>query len=193
MSVSYPANATLSIVTNYAYMYQDSSFTSNKYEFKIKKNDTVTLVNEEEQNGFYLVNYHFNNENYEGYIYKECLSKLTNSQEVLLSYNAKTSARTMLYSISDKSETDIYIDEATELYLYEGFDRKSEYTAVKFSYDGEIMLGYIKTADISPYGVSNILIISITAIIACVGVILILLGINKKKLRKPPIEEKDNN
>ena len=192
MSVSYPANTSLSIVTNYAYMYEDASFTSAKYDFQIKKNETVTIINETEENGFYLVSYSYDNDDYEGYVYKECLGQLEDTQQVVLSYNAKTSARTKIYSITDKSDTGIYVDESTELYLYEGFDRKSEFTAVKLSYEGEIILGYIKTADVSPYGVNNILIISITAIIACVGVIMILLGINKKKLRKSPVEENNN-
>ena len=187
MSVSYEKNTSLSVVTNYAYMYELPSFSSTKQEFKIEQNEIVVLLDESEQNGFYLVSYHSGKQNYEGFVYKECLAKLEKEQELVLTYNAKTSMKTKVYSLADNKEI-ATIEEGTELDLYEGFDRKNEFTKAKFSHNGQIIFGYIKTEDISPYGVSPVLIIALTAIFACVGVILMLLGINKKKLRKPVVD-----
>lgn len=187
MSVSYEVNTTLSVVTNYAYIYELPSFSSNKKDVKIEKNETVTLLDANEKNGFYFVSYTGDEQNFEGYVYKECLAVLEDEQELVLTYNAKTSMRTTVFSLSDNSEI-VTIDEGTELDLYEGFNRKNEWTKVKFSYNGQIIFGNIKTEDISPYGVSPVLIIALTAIFACVGVIFMLLGINKKKLRKPAVD-----
>ena len=183
LSVAYPVDTVLSVVTNYAYMYSEASFTSEKLEYTLDKGEEVILLSENLENNFYKVRYKTD----EGYIYKECLALVGEDQAVILTYNAKTSVKTKVYSLSSQEEL-FEINENTELFLYEGYHRNSDYTAVKFSHDGEIVLGYIKTIDISPYGVSNVLIVSITAIVACVGVILILLGINKKKMKISPIE-----
>lgn len=183
LSGTYPVDTVLSVVTNYAYIYKEASFTSEKMVYTLDKGETVTLLNETLENNFYKVRYKAD----EGYIYKECVAVVGEDQAVILTYNAKTNAKTKVYSLSSQEEL-FTIEENTELYLYEGYHRNSEYTAVKFSHDGQVVLGYIKTIDISPYGVSNVLIISVSAIIACVGVIMILLGINKKKMKISPIE-----
>jgi len=181
LSGNFKIGASLSVVTDYAYLYQTASFSAVKEDFVIEHGETVILENETPVNDFYYVSYTYKNVEYRGYVYKECLAELEKEQELVLTYNAKTSAKTKVYSISDKSKEIMEISEGKELYLYEGFDRKSEFTAVKFSYNGEIILGYVKTEDISPYGISGTLIVAITAIFACVGVIMILLGISKKK------------
>ena len=181
LSGNFKIGASLSVVTDYAYLYQTASFSAVKEDFVIEHGETVTLENEAPVNDFYYVSYTYKNVEYRGYVYKECLAELEKEQELVLTYKAKTSAKTKVYSISDKSKEIMEISEGKELYLYEGFDRKSEFTAVKFSYNGKIILGYVKTEDISPYGISGTLIVAITAIFACVGVIMILLGISKKK------------
>ena len=186
-SVTYPVDTILSVTTNYAYMYKSPDFNAGKYDFTLDHNDEVYVVDGNLNNDFYLVSYTYNNVSYDGYVYKECLAVLEDEQEVMLVYNAKTAIKTNVYFLNDQGQIDtdgistITLEENTELYLYEGYNRKAEFNAVKFSYEGKIMLGYIRTEDISPYGVSNVLIISITAIIACVSVIMILLGISKKK------------
>ena len=184
MSGNYSIGTYLSVVTDYAYMYQSASFSSIKEDFVIEHGEKVQLESETPLNDFYLVSYTYKNIDYTGYVYKECLAELDEEQDIVLTYNAKTSSKTKVYSINDKSKEILTIDEGKELYLYEGFDSKSEFTAVKFTYNGKIVLGYIKTADVSPYGVSPTLILAITAIVACVGVIFILLGISKKKKAK---------
>ena len=188
--VGYTTDTPLYVVTNYAYMYHDANFSSEKFDFKIEQDEQVVLLDENLINDFYNVSYLHENVVYEGYVYKECISSLTKEQDVVLTYNAKTAIDTIVYTIDSTEENlvkkfDTPISADTELYLFEGFDRKSKFTKVKFSYNGEIVLGQIRTEDISPYGISNVLIISLTAIIACVGVIFILLGISKKKTKIP--------
>ena len=185
-SVSYPADTILSVVTNYATMYKEASFSAEKYEFKIENGEKVTLLDSTSDNDFYFVSYRYDSVTYQGYVYGECLAVLEDEQEVVLTYNAKTGVKTKVYDLGDTTKEIAVLDENTEIFLYEGFNRKAEFTAVKFSYEGKIMLGYIPTANVSPYGVSNVLIVSTTAIVACVGVIFILLGLNKKKTKKTP-------
>jgi hypothetical protein len=180
----------MSVVTNYAYIYKEATFQSEKYDFKIMINEEVILIDDTLQNDFYNIMYKNDDITCEGYIYKECLAVLENEQKLILTYNAKTGVKTAVYSLSDPTQKIAEINEGTELYLYEGYHRKSDLTAVKFSYNGEIILGYIKTIDITPYGVSNVLIISVSAIVASVGVIFLLLGISKKKTKKIPLFKK---
>lgn len=190
-SVSYPVSTILSVTTNYAYIYEAADFSSPKIDLKLEQGTSVELLQENEINGFYNIKYGA----LEGYMLCECLGKVENEQDVMLVYNAKTSVKTVLHAQGadgnvDKSSGILSLDENTEVYLYEGFNGKLEYTKVKLSHNGKMYFGYIKTADISPYGVNNVLIIAITAIIACTSVILILLGISKKKSRFAPILDK---
>lgn len=192
----YPIGTNLPIVSNYAYMYEHPDFASDKYEFKITKGEEITLLDDEIVDDFYYACYKFENVTYNGYVFKDCVSTLTTSQDVILSYNGKIAVDTKIYSIVDPSQVllsdgeEVILKENTEVYIYSGYDRKSEFTAIKFSYNGKIEVGYVKTANITPYGVSPILIVSLTAIIASVGVILILLGISKKRLKISPVKEK---
>ncbi len=193
LSGNFKLGTSLSVVTDYAYLYQTASFSSVKEEFIIEHGENVILENETPVNDFYYISYTYENVEYKGYIYKECLAELEKEQELVLTYNAKTNVKTKVYSINDKSKEIMTISEGKELYLFQGFDKKSEFTAVKFSYNGEIVLGYVKTEDISPYGVSGTLIVAITAIFACVGVIMILLGISKKKKKTSLFTKKEDN
>ena len=192
----YPIGTTLPVISNYAYMYEQADFSSKKYEFKISKGEKITLLNDELKNDFYYASYKYENVTYSGYVYKDNVSQLSNEQEVILSYNAKIAVDTKIYSITDPSQVllsngkEVVLTEKTEVYLYAGYDRKAEYTEIKFSYNGKIEVGYVKTTDITPYGVSPVLIVSLTAIIASVGVIFILLGISKKRKRVFPVKIK---
>jgi hypothetical protein len=188
-SVNYPVDTVFSVVTNYASMYKTASLNAEKYEFNIDNGEKVSLLNDNLENNFYFVSYRYDSVTYQGYVYKECLAVLEDEQELILTYNAKTGVKTQVFDLNDTSKEIAVLDENTEVYLYEGYNRKTEFTAVKFSYEGKIMLGYIPTINISPYGISNVLIVSITAIIACVGVIFILLGISKKKTKKKPVKD----
>ena len=196
---SYPVGTTLSITSNFAYVYKDSSFSSEKFEFNLEKGFKVDLIDENLYNDFYNVSFDYEDKYYEGYIYKENLSLIEENQNVVLSYNARiVGNKTKIYA-QDKTELkandgqNILLNENHEVYLYEGYDHKKEFTAIKFSYNNEIYIGLVATKDIAPYGVSTALIVSITAIISCVGIILILLGVNKKKAKIIPVSKKNED
>ena len=192
----YPIGTTLPVISNYAYMYEHPDYTSNKYDFKITKGEEITLLDDELDNGFYYASYKFESVTYNGYVSQNDVAMLTGEQDVIISYNGKIAVETKIYSLVDSSQVlisdgeEVVLQENTEVYIYSGYNRKSEFTAIKFSYNGKILVGYVKTANITPYGVSPVLIVSLTAIIASVGVILILLGISKKKLKVSPLNKK---
>lgn len=191
-AVTYPVNTALSVITDYAYVYSAPNFSSSRVQtnenvdLKLEHGDSVIVYSEELYNNqFYRIT--CNGVTSDCYIFSECVAKLEKEQEVVLTYNGETSIETIVYSLDNGSDENVEIaklDKQTQIYLYEGYNRKAEWTNIKFSYNGKIMLGKIKTEDIKPYGINNVLIISVTAIFACVSVIFILLGINKKSLRK---------
>lgn len=194
---SYPIGTKLPVVSNYAYMYEDANFDSAKYNFKIYKGETITLLDDELTNNFYYASFKYEDVTYNGYVYKDNIAELTDDQELIFSYNAKVAKDTQIFTITDSSVPllsggeEVILKESTAVYIYSGYNRKSEFTAIKFSYNGKIEVGYVRTTDITPYGVSPALIVALTAIIASVGVILILLGISKKRVRITPKEKKD--
>lgn len=197
-AVTYPVNTALSVITDYAYVYSAPNFSSShvktneNVDLKLEHGDSVTIYSEELYNNqFYRITCIKDNIKYgdtsDCYVFSECVAKLEKEQDIVLTYNGETSIETIVYSLDNGSDENVEIarlDKQTQIYLYEGYNRKAEWTNIKFSYDGKIMLGKIKTEDIKPYGINNVLIISVTAIFACVSVIFILLGINKKSLRK---------
>ena len=198
LSSSFPVGTTLSVITNFAYLYETPSLTSSKYDFQLPKGCEVDLIDEVLTNDFYHVSCTYNNINYQGYIYKENLSKVSSNQDVVLKYNGRIVNKTQIYNadmieLKTSDGTNIILEENHEIYLYEGYDHNAEYNAIKFSYNNEIYLGYVKTYDIAPYGVSTTLIIALTAITSCVGIILILLGINKRKLKVTPIAKENSD
>ena len=199
MVSAYPIGTQLPVVSNYAYMYEYHDFTSQKYDFKIYKGEEITLLDDELFDNFYYASFKYEDVTYNGYVYKDDVAKLADEQEVILSYNAKIAKDTKIFSITDPNNPlicdgqEVILEESTEVYIYEGYNRKNEFTAIKFSFNGKIEVGYVKTTDISPYGISPALIVALTAIIASVGVIFILLGINKKKLRIKPINKQSKN
>lgn len=194
LSSTYSVGTTLSVVTNYTHVYENPSFISNRYYFQLPKGYKVDLLDENLVDNFYHVSFNINDTNYQGYIYKENLSLLSKNQDVVLTYNGRIVNKTQIYNF-DMSElktsegTNIILNENHEICFYEGYDHKAEYNTIKFSYNNDIYIGYVKTYDSAPYGVNPTLIIALTAIASCVGIILILLGINKRKLKITPVAQ----
>lgn len=170
------------INTSYTFLYKDSSFNTH-YDFKIMSNEILACQGYTDN--YYEVVYNYNETDFHGYIKAEFASIYTPFQEVTLVYNGKIINRTNVFKLNSlESLDDIVLDINHEIFLYEGFDSKKDYTNIKFSYNGQVYVGRILTKDLSPYGINKALIISLSVISALVGAILILLGINKKKWHK---------
>ena len=170
------------INSSFSYLYKDQSLTEH-YDFKISGNKILECVSEYEN--CYEVICSVNENEYLGYIPAEIASPYVPQQESILVYNGQILRETKVYSITDGSDLEIILNVGHKIYLYEGFNAKLDYTKIKFEFEGEILTGKVLTKDLSPNGINKAVIISLSIIVALVSVVLILLGLSKKKWHTP--------
>lgn len=170
------------LLTDSAYVYAEADYSSEQLA-EVKYGDKFTLEQTETTNGFYYITYIKGEIAITGYINADLVGEKSPAQDVVLSYNAKITSDSTVYSITDSSEIGT-IKKGTQVLLFEGYSNKKDYLPVKFVQGGKVVIGKVRTEDIKPYGINSALIISLTAITALVSVTLILLGITKKKRHK---------
>lgn len=191
-SISAPATFANALSTGQAFviaskcnLYTSADFSSNKVTvldeeeqpvlITLRLNDKVVITDFQDDFAFVETS-----KGAEGWMYKYYLTQ-NEGQDVYPVFNASTRNNTIVYD-TDKTTPIETIQKDTRLYLYEGFDKKSDYTAVQVVLsDTSLRVGYINTADIAPDGVSKTLIVAITIIAAAVTIILSLVFIKKKK------------
>ena len=150
----------------------------------LKFNDSVTISSIEEDFAFVETS-----KGIQGWIYKYYLSQ-NDSQDVYPVFNATIRKDTIIYDVN-KASTEKLALAGTRAYIYGGYNKKEEYTAVQIVLeDTSLYVGYISTADIEPDGVSKMLIVAITIITAAVTITLSLLFIKKKMRKKRKLKEK---
>lgn len=183
--MSFIPNQDAIIIASYCYLYSSPSFSSeivkiDENPFILYHNEKVTIIEENED--FILVK--TQNEQTQGWVYKYYLTTNT-SQIVYPVFNASVrNDNAIIYDIN-KSPTELKANAGQRVYLYDGFDDKNEFTAVQLLLeDGSLYNGYLKSADISPDGVSSLLIVGISIIAACVTIILSIIFIKKTKKNK---------
>lgn len=172
------------VIVSRCYLYADSSFSAEIVTYEEGENTLQVILHygdEIEVKGFkedfVLVS---TNGEIEGYIYKYYLTDNT-SQIVYPVFNASLRKTSVLYDIEQKP-TEYKIKKGSRVYIYEGFKDKEKRTAVQVVLeDGSLYNGYISTANINPDGVSGLLIIAISIIIAGVTIVLSIIFIKKKK------------
>ncbi len=176
------------IIINSAYsnIYKSSDFTQ-KYDFKFNSHEKLLLLGEE--NDFYKIQFNFTNTPYVGYIPFEFASVYQEPAEVIVEFNAKVLTESeILSTTSNDVITDVKLKAGHRVFLYEGFKSKEEYNKIKFIHNNKVYTGRILTTNIAPDGVNKALIIGLSAIVAIVGVTLILLGLKSKKKKKKEIK-----
>lgn len=170
------------LLTDSAYVYADADYASEKIA-EVHYHDKFTIQDSETTNGFYYISFTLNEVATTGYISADVVGENAPAQDVVLSYNAKMLNDSTVLNITDGSEI-CSIKKGQRVLLFEGYSNKTDYVAVKFVQDGKVIIGKVKTEDVKPDGINSALIISLTAITALVSVVLILLGITKKKRHK---------
>lgn len=183
-SMSFAPAQEVSVISSYSYLYAQPSFTSEKImdgeeELLIYHGEKLTVI--EEEGDFVLVEYQ---SNLQGYIYKYYIT--TNSSQVVYPvFNGNVRIEgAVIYDI-DGSPTEYRAHAGQEVYIYGGFNDDGDFTAVQLVLeDGNLYNGLIRTEDLSPDGVSSLLIVGISIIAACVTIILSLVFIKKVKKKK---------
>ena len=175
------------VIVSSSYLYKTDSFEADYVSYqeedatilvKVKYGDKVVVNN---FNGDFA--YITTNDNFEGYIYKYYLTD-NSSQVVYPVFNASVRRETTVFDINQE-ETSISLKKGTRVYIYEGFNDKKEFTAVQIVLEDQSLYnGYIKTENVKPDGVSGLLIVAISIIVAAVTIIMSLLYIKKKKTKK---------
>ncbi len=117
----------------------------------------------------------------EGFVYKYYLTQNT-SQVVYPVFNASVlHDEAVLYDM-DYADTTHRLQKGDRVLVYQSFNEKETYTAVQVVLaDGSLYNGYMLTKDVSPDGISGVLIAGITIIIALVTIVLSIVYIKKKK------------
>ena len=177
-----PAGEQVFVLANSTPIYTEASYSAEQLA-TAEFNDKLTLLSNEDFNGFYYISFSFEDQNIAGYVPIEIVGEKAEEQDIVLSYNATLLNNAIIYSPTDDSQI-CTLEKGVRVFLYEGYNQKADYLAVRFIHGGELMIGRIRTEDVKPDGVNPALIVSITAIVALVTIIIILFGVTKKKRQK---------
>lgn len=169
------------ISSEYTYLYKNKN-KSDRYDFKISHGEILTYTSETDD--FYEVYYTYNEISYTGFIWAEHATLNLENQDVVITYNATISADTKAHSLEDNSELDMLVEKGTRIFLFEGYSSKEKFLPARFLYEGKLVTASFDVKVIRPDGINKALIIGVTAIVAVVRAVLILLGLRKNKWHK---------
>ena len=137
----------------------------------------------DEDGDFVQVSLTLNEQVFQGYIYKYYLTK-NSAQSIYPVFNGSVRIDNAIIYDINKTQTSYTAKKNQGVYIYSGFNDDEEFTAIQIVLDdGSLYNGYIKTIDLSPDGVSPLLIVGITLIAAAVTVTLSLVFIKKRKTK----------
>lgn len=182
--VSFADENYVQVVASECCVYQEASFDnpikdSGDNLIKLKHGQLLRVI-EGEKDYFIKVEY----EGYEEgvFVYARYVTYNVMEQEVYPIFNAEVAVEKAIVYDLDENPTNIVLEEGKEIYLYEGYKKSSEKTAVCFvDENGKLYYGYLNTSDLSPYGINAGVITGIMVAVSCVTIILLLLFIKKKK------------
>lgn len=176
------------VVASQCFLFEERNFETpikdEEGENIVIKHGQRLKVLEEEQEGFIKVEFALE-ETYQGFVYARYVTYNTLSQEVYPVFNASIIEDNVEVYDLDKLPTGIVLNRGKELYLYEGYAKKADFTAVCFvGEDGSLFYGKIKTKQLAPYGINAGVITGIVVAVSCVTIILLLVFMKKTKKQK---------
>ncbi len=179
------AGATASVIASRCQMYERADFSSQVVTdadgqiIYLRHNQQVEVISIE--GDFAQVE---TQEDAQGFVYKYYLTQNT-SQVVYPVFNASVIADNAVVYDMDFADTDFRLQKGDRVLVYKSFSEKKEYTAVQVVLDdGSLYNGYMLTKEVSPDGISGLLVAGITIIIALVTIVLSIIFIKKKKKDK---------
>lgn len=179
----FATNPVIQIIMNSTNLYESPDLNSEiitiiPHKTKLEVLDTIT----NNSYTFYKVEFNYN----QGYIFANHATT-NESPKRYLDYNGYVkSNEAELFALVENSYNTIKtkLKKDHQIRILDGYDSKKEFTLISYEIDDTIYTHYIKTADIHANGVNKSIIISISLIISCVSIILVLFGSNLKKKRK---------
>lgn len=193
-SVVYAEDLTCQVVAESCYIYKDRNFeekvTDSDGKTVVLKHGQVLNVLESEQEDSNYIYIETNDEfKHQGYVYKYYVTFNKNQETIYPVFNAKVVVSEAKVYDLQQNATELRLSKDTELYLYQGYKRKADFTAVCFVQEnGQLYYGFLMTDDLAPYGVNAGLITGIMVVASCVTIILLLLFMKKvKKIKKKKV------
>ena len=120
-----------------------------------------------------------------GYVLAELLTEKQEEIVAIPNFNAKTNKECHVFSQENNKfvESETTLARGQEIFLYEGFNAKKDFTAVCYVIEGKVLFGFLKTDDISPNGINPVLITCIILIVAVLSIIFAWLFMKGKHVR----------
>ena len=180
---------TFVVSANAAVVFETADLTSEKLEtlnygtlVEVATEDGSAKVFENSSYKFYFVTHNETS----GYVIMDLLTPQGQTITAIPNFNGKTNAACPVYRLEGENyvETGISLEKKQKIFLYEGYNRKKEFTAISFVYENEVMYGYIKTSAVDPNGINPIIITCICLIAAILGITFAWMFIKGKKKKK---------
>lgn len=177
------------ITANSANLYELPDLTSSKLKNLTHNTQVSILFQDGDAKSFNYDGFLFFKvvqfENTDGYVLADLVTPKNEALTAIPNFNAKTNAQCHVFFAEDteKVESSIILEKNQKIFLYEGFKSKSDYTAIAFVYENQVMYGYLETKYVSPNGISTTLITCILLIMAVLGIVFAWLFMKSKKVR----------
>lgn len=189
-------NSTYIVSANSAVVFAEADFSSEKIATLAHKDEIVVLTDDDvpvtefwNEFKFFKINLKENgieNENFDcGYVVADLLTPKQEEIVAIPNFNAKTNKECHVFSQENGKfvENETILTRGQQIFLYEGFDAKKDFTAISFVLDGKVLYGFLKTDDISPNGINPLLITCTVLIVAMLSIIFAWLFMKNKHVR----------
>ena len=192
-------NNTYVVTANSAVVFEQANFSSKKLTTLKNKTEILLTMNGQKpqkfENGgwiFYKTETTFQTEGEQiaGFILAELV---TPKQAVIVSiphFNAKTNMKCNVFFRENENfvkQENLVLEKGTQVFLYEGFESKSNFTAICFVKDNQVLYGFLETKNINPNGINPIVITCTCLILALLGIIFAWLFMKNKKAKKTKV------
>lgn len=174
------------VTANYAYVFQSPNFSSKKLK-KLENKSVVTVELEWSEPKKYVsdeyVFFKVSSDGVEGYVYSDLVAPKTKELTTLPNFNAKINQDTKLFSKQGDEyvESEKTLTKGMKIFLYEGFDSKSDFTAIAYVQENEVLYGFVKSSAVAPNGINPLIITCMTIILAVIGIVFTFVFIKRRK------------
>ncbi len=173
------------VTSNKAYIYKQASLTSQKIASLKHKEEVIldSIENEivivTDENGFLFAHSNL------GYLLLNQLIRKNNNVTSVPNFNAKTNSACKVFfkDVNSLYDSGINLEKGYKLFLYEGYNRKNEFTNIAFLHDNEVEYGIIETKFIEPNGINPLIIECAIIILAILGIVFAFLFMKNKKIK----------
>lgn len=182
------------ITANSATVFAEPDFSSEKLATLSNKTEILIEMNENspkkyENDGFVFFKII---SSFEGFVFSDLVTPKNDVLVAIPNFNAKTNSTCKVFFQENNKfvESKIILQKGTEIFLYQGFESKKDFTAIAFVKDNHVLYGFLQTKNINPNGINPLIITCVCLILAILGIIFAWLFMKSKKTK---IKSKKNS